>query len=122
MQWRSFPPRPHPFTLALTLTLIWQVGHYYGEASAYAAGARRVARHWGGDSEGLVGGGWVPRWLHAATNSLRWFAVTPPTFLFWHALSVELSGSCAWRRLLLPVLLFAAQERGGIVNQRSHSS
>jgi hypothetical protein len=94
-----------------------QVGHYYGAASAYAAGAqRRVAllRTLGsnGDGEREVTGVVVPRWLRAFLRAVRWMAVTPPTYLFWHALSVEMGASCAWRRLLLPCLLFAVQECG----------
>jgi hypothetical protein len=35
--------------------------------------------------------------------------VTPPTYVFWHALAVEMGGSLGWRRLLLPALFFAVQ-------------
>ena len=35
--------------------------------------------------------------------------MTPPTYVFWHALAVEMGGSLGWRRLLLPALCFAVQ-------------
>ena len=38
--------------------------------------------------------------------------VTPPTYVFWHALSLEVASSSGWRRLLLPALFFAVQEVG----------
>ena len=58
----------------------------------------------------------LPRWLRgylrAHLRSLRWFAVTPPTYVFWHVLSLEMASSSGWRRLLLPALFFAVQEVG----------
>ena len=38
--------------------------------------------------------------------------MTPPTYVFWHVLSLEMASSSGWRRLLLPALFFAVQEVG----------
>ena len=55
---------------------------------------------------------WLRAYLRAHLRSLRWFAVTPPTYVFWHVLSLEMASSSGWRRLLLPALFFAVQEVG----------
>ena len=54
----------------------------------------------------------APRWAKSYVRSLRWLCVTAPTYVFWHALAIEQAGSCGWRRLLLPCLLFALNECG----------
>ena len=54
----------------------------------------------------------LPRWLKSYVRSLRWLAITCPTYLFWRALSLELAASPSWRRLLLPTLFFALNECG----------
>lgn len=54
----------------------------------------------------------LPGWLRAYLRSLRWCCVTPPTFLIWYAISIEMRAHCGWQRLLLPTLLFALNECG----------
>ena len=84
-----------------------QVGHYYGTASRHSS--QRRGYH---EKELMGARRIVPTWARAYWRSARWLAVTPPTYLFWHALSAEMGSSRGWRRLLLPTALFAAQEAG----------
>ena len=100
-----------------------QLGHYYGSSTfsgngrieeRTAAAMRRQANVISigkvGRARSLLRAIGSPQWLKSSVRSLRWLAVTPPTYLFWYALSLEMAGARGWRRLLLPVLLFALNE------------
>ena len=120
-------------------TLDLQIGHYYGrgygrsQAGGQAGGPTGrtpiIAARFGsaglqsssdgsgraltvtvGRSDSILRRFGAPRWLKSYVRSLRWLCVSVPTYVFWYALSVEQSSSCAWRRLLLPTLLFALRE------------
>ncbi len=97
-----------------------QLGHYYRRQDANgrieerpaAAVRRRTVVNIGkvGRARSLLRAIGAPQWLKSLVRSLRWLAVTPPTYLFWYSLSLEMAGARGWRRLLLPVLLFALNE------------
>lgn len=92
-----------------------QVTHYYKSRDEQQGGQTETSKSRRtyikvGRGRSLLRDLGTPRWIKSYLRSWRWFAVTPPAYLFWYALSVEMARSCGWRRLLFPCLLLALNE------------